>query len=408
MAVNIAAVPGAVCAPRGFSVGTAMAGIRQAPRDDLLLLVSETPCTVGATFTTNLLSAWCVQHNRARVNGTPHLHGIVVNAGNANCSNGEQGREADRRFVAVAETRLATLIPALKVPRLLSASTGVIGRHFPIEKAEAALAHLALHRDGERAARAIMTTDTRPKATARRITTSQQEFFIGGIAKGAGMIAPNMATMLGFITTDIALDAAVLQPIVSRVVARTFNRITVDGDTSTNDMVVVFANGSSGVLGKAGSEEIEAFELALNEVCTELAKAIARDGEGATKLVTITLRHPPAGGEQIAMTIANSPLVKTACHGNDPNWGRIVAAAGRAGVSFDPRRVVVTLAGHEVFRDGEPTSFDPGVVSAAMRVEELPITLDFLDEKVAGRESITVWTCDFTEEYIRVNADYTT
>jgi glutamate N-acetyltransferase/amino-acid N-acetyltransferase len=399
-------IPGAVCAPKGFKVSATYAGIRKSPKDDLVLLLSDTPASVGAVFTTNLVHAWCVGHNRERIR-SGQVQAIICNAGNANACNGERGRADDNTLALRLRDALRQKTPEFN-GEILTASTGVIGKHLPIERVKEALPGLVscLGSDSshtDRAANAIMTTDLVPKFCSVEVTIGSESFRIGGMAKGSGMIAPNMATMLGFITTDLAVDPVLLQQIVTRVVNRTFNRITVDGDTSTNDMVIVLANGASGVSISGKEDE---FEEALGQVCQNLACKIARDGEGATKLVTIRLINPPPQGERIARTIAESPLVKTACFGNDPNWGRIMAAAGRSGVSFDPASVVVRLAGHEVFRNGEPTAFEPAVVSAAMKVDELVIELEFLTD--LKTPTITFWSCDFSYDYVKINADYTT
>lgn len=398
-------IAGAVCAPLGFKVGTVYAGIRKAKRDDLVLLVSDSPATAAAVFTTNKVHAWCVRHNRERL-AAGNIQAVLCNAGNANACNGERGQSDDQALAEGVKTALQAA--GHFEGNLLTASTGVIGKHLPMSEVKAALPTLVAALGGsvghgEQAANAIMTTDLVPKFVAIEVGAGKERYRIGGIAKGSGMIAPNMATMLGFITTDIAASQAELQAILTRVVGRTFNRITVDGDTSTNDMVIVLANGASGL---PLADREQEFEQALEYVCGTLARKIARDGEGATKLVTVTLINPPPLGEKIAKTIAESPLVKTACFGNDPNWGRIMAAAGRSGVEFNPSAVVVRLAGHEVFRDGEPTAFEPAVVSAAMKRPVLLIELEFLGSPKS--EPITVWTCDFSYDYVKINADYTT
>ena len=398
-------IEGGVCAPKGFLAGATYAGIRAAERDDLAILISKTPAETAGVLTRNLVHAWCVAHNRERLT-SPRVSAVICNAGNANCSNGSLGDEADRGLEAAARHVAAEAL-GQTIEGVLTASTGVIGIAFPLDRVEESRARLresvgssAAH--AARAARAIMTTDLVPKEVAVEVATPGGTFRIGGMAKGSGMIAPNMATMLGFISCDLAVDHTRLQRLLKRVTDRTFNRITVDGDTSTNDMVLLLANGESGV--HLGGNEL-LFEEALEHVCRTLAKKIARDGEGATKLITITLRNPPEKGEKIARTIAESPLVKTACFGNDPNWGRIVAAAGRAGVHFDPAALVVRLAGFEVFRNGEPCAFDAAAVSRAMKQDELRIELVF-----GGVEepALDFWTCDLSYDYVKINADYTT
>lgn len=417
MTQTLSVISGSVVAPQGFLVSSYPAGIRHAGRDDLMLVVSEGEAAAAGVLTTNRVHAWCVAHNRTRLKGG-RAWAMVCNAGNANACNGERGQESDREMAELVSGIIGSRF-GVSGGTVLTASTGVIGREFPIEAVRAAATGLgaALGRseaDGERAARAIMTTDLVPKGVAVQFEVEGRPVRIGGIAKGSGMIAPNMATMLGFLTTDAEVAPELLQEVLMRAVDRSFNRITVDGDTSTNDMALMLANGKSGVKIEVkngeGSEALKQFEAGVRFVCEALAKKIARDGEGATKLVTVRLKNPPEGGDRIAKTIAESPLVKTACFGNDPNWGRIMAAAGRAGVDFDPANVVVRLAGHEVFRNAEPTTFVPAEVSASMKREELEIELEFLGMQSGAeqREEIVYWTCDLSYDYVRINADYST
>ena len=394
---------GAVCAPRGFRAGAVSAGIYEPKRADLALIVSDGEAVCAGVLTTNLVHAWCVAHNREKLSAG-RAHAIICNSGNANACNGFDGKRADRKFAAIAARRLGCSNAEHAV---LTASTGVIGRPFPLERIECAAGMLveSLGRSPQHAAdaaKAIMTTDHALKSAAVEFAISGKTARIGGIAKGSGMIAPNMATMLSFITSDVEISAPALQIALKKAVDASFNCLTVDGDTSTNDMVLVLANGCSGV---NAEENLPLFTTALEEVCRELAKKIAADGEGATKLISVVLRNAPPGGKRLAKAIAESPLVKTACFGNDPNWGRILAAAGRSGVEFDPARLAIRLAGHEVFKNGEPTDFSPAQVSAAMNDRELKIELEFCDFP-AGR--LTVWTCDLSYDYVKINADYTT
>ncbi len=401
-------IDGSVCAPKGFLAASAYAGIRKAKKEDLTLIVSEVPAIAVGTFTKNQVHAWCIAHNRVRLEKL-QIDGVICNAGNANCSNGESGKQADLTMESEIAASLKTKLR--REINLFSASTGVIGRQFPIDKVRQTIPTLieALTNEvkgGVRAAESIMTTDLVSKSCAVEISLNGKPVRIGAIAKGSGMIAPNMATMLSFITTDALVDRVLLQRKLGEIVSRTFNRITVDGDTSTNDMVLLFANGQSEV---SVSESQQDFWNALEFVCRDLAIKIARDGEGATKLITIKIKNPPKDAERIAHTIAESPLVKTACFGNDPNWGRIVAAAGRSGVSFDPKNLVVKLAGIEVFRSGEPTDFNESQVSNAMKTTDLEIELQFLGEKSPSiEEEMLFWTCDFSYDYVKINADYCT
>ena len=418
-------IPGGIVAPRGFKTAGVRCGIKR-KRKDIALLVSDVEAVAAGVFTTNVVKAPCVVANQAYLQDGL-ARAIVVNAGNANACNGEQGYlDAVQMVSHAAET--------LGVPhrRVLSASTGVIGTKMPMEKIVAGISEAAtLLHDGscEDAAEAIMTTDTFQKQVAVHMTLDGRQATLGAIAKGSGMIAPNMATMLCFLTTDAAIEQAVLQEMLRRICWYTFNSITVDGDTSTNDMTLILANGLCGnkPIDSLESADAREFERALYSVCLHLAKEIARDGEGATKLVEVTVQgvavperlaqtYAANGVElspeqragfprSVAKTIANSPLVKTALFGNDPNWGRILAAAGRAGVAFDPDAVEIALAGTTVYRQGMPTDFNGYVVSEAMKGKDVQILVDF--HQPHG-ETATVYTCDFSYDYVKINAEYHT
>ena len=419
-------IPGGIVAPRGFQTAGVYCGIKR-KRNDLALIVSEVDAVAAGVFTTNIVQAPCVVSNQTHLQDGL-ARAIVVNSGNANACNGEGGW-AD----AVAMVHHAA--EALKLPprRVLSASTGVIGTKLPLEKIIAGIQSAVPKLHGgtcDDAAQAIMTTDTFLKIVAVEFPLSGGKTArLGAMAKGSGMIAPNMATMLGFLTTDAAIEQPVLQEMLRRVCWYTFNSITVDGDTSTNDMVLALANGLAGntPIDSLESEDARTFEKALFSVCLFLAKEIARDGEGATKLVEVTVQNVAvpdrlaqtyaANGleltpeqragfpRSVAKTIANSPLVKTALFGNDPNWGRILAATGRAGVAFEPERVEIALAGTTVYRNGMPTDFNGYVVSEAMKSKEVQILVDFHQP---NGETATVWTCDFSYDYVKINAEYHT
>jgi glutamate N-acetyltransferase/amino-acid N-acetyltransferase len=419
-------IKGGVVAPKGFKAAGVHCGIKRR-RNDIALIVSEVDAAAAGVFTTNIVKAHCVLSNQDHLKDGA-ARAIVANSGNANACNGEQGWKDAGRMVDLAAE-------ALGVPhrRVLSASTGVIGMSLPMQKIETGIASAAaiLH-DGsaDDAAEGIMTTDTYAKQFAVEFALAGGRIGrIGAMAKGSGMIAPNMATMLGFITTDVAIDQPLLQAMLARCVWYTFNSITVDSDTSTNDMVLVLANGLADnvKIEKPETEDAAVFETALYNVCLYLAKGIARDGEGATKLVEVTVKGiaPPeslvqayegrgmtltpeqrAGfARSIAKSIANSPLVKTALFGNDPNWGRILMAAGKTGIAFDPNTLEITLAGHKVYANGQPTDFNGYVVSEAMKAKEINITVDFHQE---GAEDATVYTCDFSYDYVKINAEYHT
>ena len=418
-------IPGGVVAPLGFKTAGVYCGIKR-KRNDLALIVSDVDAVAAGVFTTNVVQAPCIVSNQTHLQDGL-ARAIVVNSGNANACNGEAGW-------ADAVSMVYQAAEALGIPprRVLSASTGVIGTKLPMEKITAGILAAApkLHGDTcDDTAQAIMTTDTFPKIVAVEFVLSGKTARLGAIAKGSGMIAPNMATMLGFLTTDAAIEQAVLQEMLRRVCWYTFNSITVDGDTSTNDMTLVLANGLAGnpVINSLESEDARTFEKALYSVCLFLAKEIARDGEGATKLVEVTVQNVAVPDRlaqtyasngltltpeqragfprSVAKTIANSPLVKTALFGNDPNWGRILAAAGRAGVAFDPERVEIALAGTTVYRSGMPTDFNGYVVSEAMKAKEVQILVDFGQP---DGETATVWTCDFSYDYVKINAEYHT
>jgi glutamate N-acetyltransferase/amino-acid N-acetyltransferase len=396
-------IPGSVCAPQGFRAAAAAAGIKPSGNPDIALIVSDRPTSAAGVFTRNrVVAAPVVVSRRHLADGAARA--IAVNAGNANACTGAQGQAAAQRMAELTGELLG-----LEATEVLVASTGIIGRPLPLDKVEAGLREAAAglsSEGGPAAARAIMTTDLRPKEVAIEISIDGSRVRIGGICKGSGMIQPNMATLLAFVTTDAEVWPEVLQAALASAVERTFNCVTVDGDTSTNDTLVILANGASGVRITPESPAHKAFCDGLVYVCTHLAKELARDGEGATKLVEIQVRgaRSNAQARKVGKSIANSPLVKTALFGNDPNWGRILCAAGYSGVAIDQERLALTLCGYPLVREGEPVEFDEATVSHAMRAPEVLIRLDLGQ----GRSSATVWTCDFSYDYVRINAEYTT
>ena len=329
----------------------------------------------------------------------------MLNSGNANACTGERGLADARRMCTLVAEELG-----LADEEVLVCSTGVIGVPLPMEVIEAGIpgAVAALSEEGgAAAARAIMTTDTVPKSCAVEVEIGGRKVRVGGMAKGSGMIAPNMATMLSVITTDAAVDAELLQEILRRAAQHSFNCVTVDGDMSTNDTVIALANGTSGGAAlPAGSPEAGVFYAGFEEVCRQLARMIARDGEGATKLVVVRVRgaRDEAEARLAGMAVANSSLVKTAVFGNDPNWGRILCAVGYSGVELDPGQVEVSLCGTPIYGEGAGRAFDEIELSEAMKAEEIPIDID-LRQGEAGAE---IFTCDFSYEYVRINAEYTT
>ena len=396
-------ISGGITAPAGFRAAGVACGIK-ASGLDLALLVSEPPARSAGVFTTNLAAAAPVLVTRDHLRRSDATTAaVVVNSGCANACTGAQGL-ADARDMAVATAERV----GCPDEQVLVSSTGVIGAHLDRVKVRRGIeaAVEALSPDGHAAAaEAIMTTDPWPKDAAVRAETPAGRFHVGGMAKGAGMIEPNMATMLAFLTTDAAVEPARLQRALREAAETTFNAITVDGESSTNDMVLLLANGGSGA--EIDDAALPAFVEALHAVCRELALAIVKGGEGATKLVAcrVTGARTAAEARQAARAVANSPLVKTAVHGGDPNWGRIVAVAGRAGVGFDLARARVAVGGVELF--GDERIFDDREPQAAdhLRTSEVELSIDL---GTGGDGVATVWTCDFSAEYIRINADYRT
>ena len=397
------AIEGGVTAARGFKAAGVRCGIKeQGP--DLAVICSDLDCSAAGVFTTNAFKAASVILNRERLE-TGRARAIVVNSGNANACTGEQGlRDARRTCSRAAE--LLGVAPEL----VLNASTGIIGVALPMDKIEAGIeeAVRSLSEDGgSAAALAIMTTDTRPKSAAYEIELNGKAVRIGGVCKGAGMICPSTATMLCFITTDARIDAPALHRSLSSSVERSFNCLTVDGDMSTNDSVIALANGASGCGPIVeGSPDCDLFDRALGQVCLDLAKAIAGDGEGATKYVEVRVTGAAtyADAKAAAMAVANSPLVKTAIFGQDPNWGRVLCAVGRSGARVVPEKTSLRFGEVGIVDRGEPVKLDPETARRPMLDAELVITVDL----GIGRESATVLTCDLSYDYVRINAEYHT
>jgi glutamate N-acetyltransferase/amino-acid N-acetyltransferase len=396
-------ITGGVATARGYRAAGVTAGIKANGNPDLALIVSDLPAQVAAVFTTNktLAAPVLVSQEHVKQSGGA-VRAIVVNSGCANACTGAQGLQ-DAREMAAETARLV----GCPVEQVLVASTGVIGVGLPMAKVLGGLpiAFGALGADqGPAAARAIMTTDLSPKEAARRVTLGDRDAAIGGMAKGAGMIEPMMATMLGFVTTDASVPKALLDRALREAVDQTFNAITVDGDSSTNDCVILLANGASGAL--VDESTYAAFRDCLTDVCRELALAIVRGGEGATKLVTVNVTGAATSTEarQAAKVIANSLLVKTAIHGGDPNWGRLICAAGRAGVAFEASRAAVTIGSLVLFKDGQPHDDLAPAAAEYLKGTDLTVGVDL----GAGSATSTVWTCDLSAEYVRINADYRT
>jgi glutamate N-acetyltransferase/amino-acid N-acetyltransferase len=394
--------------PLGFSFSAAACGLKKSALD-LALLASDVPAVAAALFTQNCVQGAPVLASQVHLRKSRHkMRGIIVNSGNANCCTGSEGMAAARATALKVARELGGLHPS----QVLVCSTGVIGVPLRVEKILRAVPQLVRARRADTRAfaqftRAIMTTDTRPKWAAAKCRIGGIEVRILGCCKGAGMIHPNMATMLAFLSTDAAISSALLASALRRAVAPTFNAITIDGDTSTNDTVAILANGRSGArkITREGPAFPE-FTAALEKVCRQLALAIVADGEGAQRVIEIEVRGAPSprAADQIARTVANSPLVKTALAGADPNWGRILAAAGRAGIPFDFERVDIRLAGIPVCRRGREHPFQERVAHQKMLAKFVPIVVDLR----SGRSSARIWTCDFTGDYVSINASYRT
>ena len=394
--------------PRGFRFAATACGLKKTGALDLAIFSSDVPASAAAVFTQNLVVAAPVTLSKKHLQlSNGRMRAVVVNAGNANCATGAQGDAASLRTVEETARRLRVAPQEVFV-----CSTGVIGVQLPVEKILRALPSLARNcrssaRSFAELSLAICTTDTRPKTAAASFKMACKRIHLVACAKGAGMIHPNMATMLAFVATDAAISPALLQKTLNEVTKRTFNAISVDGDTSTNDTLLVLANGEAGApLIKKGSKAHRAFTAALEEVCQSLALQIVADGEGAQRVIEIEVRHAKseAAARRIAETIATSPLVKTAFAGGDPNWGRIFAAAGRSGARFDPALVDITMAGIPVLRRGQPLDFNERAASNKLLSEHVPLMVDLH----AGDAHARYWTCDFTAEYVRINASYRT
>jgi glutamate N-acetyltransferase / amino-acid N-acetyltransferase len=385
----------------GFRAGAAKAGVKHGrpERLDVALIVSERPCSAAAVFTTNqVIAAPCLVTRRHVDRGA--LRAIVVNSGNANACTGEQG---ERDAIAMAEA--AAAVVQCTPYEVAVASTGVIGFRLPVERIAAVLPEIELTEGGwDDTSRAMMTTDTRPKVTERELHLSAGTVRIGGVAKGAGMIHPNMATLLAFVTTDAAVEPDDLRRIVSHAADTTFNAISIDGDTSTNDTLLVLANGASGVTPKGA--DLALFEEGLRAVCADLARMIVADGEGATKVFEVRVRGAASAADArlAARTITNSNLVRTAIHGADPNWGRILAAAGRSGARVDDRRASVRIGELFVYRSGAPVEVADADVRALFAAAEIQIEVTL----GLGDGQAVAWGCDLSAEYVRINAEYMT
>lgn len=398
-------IQGGITAPKGYKAAGVKAGIKKSGKEDLAIIYSEQAATGAAVFTTNKMAAApVIISKRAIAKGKATA--IVVNAGCANACTGQQGM-VDAQAMAHMTARLLNL----PEDEILVASTGIIGVPLPMGKVaegiKTAVAKLSV--DGaENAQNAIMTTDTFPKSCAYEFDLQGVTVRIAGIVKGSGMIHPNMATMLGFITTDAAVSSEVLKQALTKAVNVSFNMISVDGDTSTNDMTSVMANGAAGnpTIDDINSEAGKIFTQALTEVCTYLAKQIARDGEGATKFLEVNVKGAVdfADAKKVAMSIAKSPLVKTAFFGQDPNWGRILCAAGYSEAAVEPEKTSLAIGDITIVKEGLGAAYDEQALRKIMSAHDITVTVDL----GLGSAEATVWTCDFSYEYVKINGEYHT
>jgi glutamate N-acetyltransferase / amino-acid N-acetyltransferase len=401
-------VPTEAALPRGFRFAATACGLKKTGALDLALLSSDVPASAAAVFTQNLVVAAPVTVSKQHLKASKgRMRALIVNSGNANCATAAAGYAASTKTVQETALRLNC-----RTEEVFVCSTGVIGVKLPVEKILRALPGIIRNR--RQSARsftefslAICTTDTRPKTEDISFKMAGKRIHLIGCAKGAGMIHPNMATTLAFVATDANISPALLQKTLRDVTSRTFNAISMDGDTSTNDTLLVLANGAAGAPAiKSGSSAHRSFTKALEEVCRSLALQIVADGEGAQRVIEIEVRgaKTEAAARRIGETIATSPLVKTAFAGGDPNWGRIYAAAGRSGVKFDASRVDIQMAGIPVLRRGQPLEFNERAASNRLLQKQVHVVLDLH----AGHASARYWTCDFTAEYVRINASYRT
>jgi len=393
---------GGVTAPAGFLTAGVSAGLKRSGKRDVCVIAAAAPCSAAGVFTTSATAAPPVLVSREHLSaGT--LCAVVVNAGNANACTGEPGLAHARTMADVAAAALGCAAGEIAV-----CSTGVIGVPLPIDRVAAGISAAVEALDSgsdDDAAEAIMTTDTFPKQLAVTVSAEGRTFTIGGMAKGSGMIQPNMATMLAFITTDAPLAPTACDAMLRSAVARSFNRITVDSDTSTNDTCILMASGVEGGAALVpGSAPYEAVAAAIAEVATALAQMVVRDGEGATKFVTITVRGAVSerDAELAAFAIANSPLMKCALFGEDANWGRVAMALGKSGAHIDPAAFEIVFAGIVMCRNGTATGFDEEEAARALSEPEVEILVDLH----VGEGEATVWTCDLSYDYVRINGDY--
>ncbi|WP_297568679.1 bifunctional glutamate N-acetyltransferase/amino-acid acetyltransferase ArgJ [uncultured Faecalibaculum sp.] len=393
-------IEGGITAAAGYRTGAVHSGIRgNQAKKDLAIIVSDVPCQAAAVYTSNIVKAAPLHITKQHL-ADGQAQAIVINSGNANAC-APRGEENAKR-----EAMAAARLLGLKPEAVLVASTGVIGQELPIEVIESAAGQIVLGTDSADTARAIMTTDTKIKQVAVEFELDGKTVHLGGIAKGSGMIHPNMGTMLCFVTTDAAISHEALQAALSKTVKTTFNRISVDGDTSTNDMCIVLANGLAGNREITGTDPV--FDQALETVMRELAVMIASDGEGASRLIvsTVVNARDEQQAETLAMSVASSSLFKAAIFGSDANWGRVLCAMGYSGAEFDPEKVDVTFHSEAgsitVARDGRGLPFDEDLAKQILSRDQVQVIMNLHE----GSASVTCWGCDLTYEYVKINGDY--
>ncbi len=407
-------IPGGVTAPKGFQAAGITAGLKPSGTPDLALIFSETDAIAAGVFTTSQVRAACVDYCREKLQAKPSARAILCNAGQANAATGQAGW-----LDAIESAQSVAQALNISTDAVLVASTGVIGQRIKMDVLKAGVPQVVAqlsHEGSDQAAQAICTTDLVPKSIALETQIDHRPVRIGGIAKGSGMIHPNMATMLAFVTCDAGISPHLWQEMLGRAVDKSFNQITVDGDTSTNDTVYALANGQSRTPAITEmTAEAEKLEAMLTEVCVHLAKAIARDGEGATCLVEVQVTGAPsdAAARKVAKTVVGSSLVKSAIFGRDPNWGRIAGAAGRAGVPFDQENLRIQLGEFVMLDQGQPQPFDrqaaneylkQAAAGEYLKNDTVLIQVDL----GAGSGSGVAWGCDLSYDYVKINAEYTT
>lgn len=409
--MEMIAVKGGICAAEGFMAAATAAKIKSKRRDDMAMIFSEKPCVVAGTFTSNVVKAAPVLWDRALVDSGRPVHAAVINSGIANACTGQMGLDICKEEADATAEAFGQVISADSV---LLASTGIIGLQLPIEKMKNAISEMVPKLEASEAAataasKAIMTTDTKNKEFALEFTIGGKKVHLGGMTKGSGMIHPRMCTMICFLTTDLSITKELLQKALSENVVDTFNMISVDGDTSTNDTCVILANGAAGnpIIDTEG-EDYETFKTALLQLTKTLSREMAADGEGASHLFTVhvTQAKDKQEARTLARSVVSSTLTKAAIYGRDANWGRVLCAMGYSGAQFDPNKVnlyfVNDIGKIEVFHQGAPVDFDEDVASEILGYQEVTALIEMHE----GTEEATAWGCDLTHEYVNINADY--